>query len=154
MAFYAHRISCAGWNPVISILENSQEDIPGKIPAAVITGDLRAIDNKISWWKIEDVSEAQMVAAAIVQPDRINEIRNTKLILIECDVLERNFSMSQTRGDTDIVEMVDKHYDLECPDYETLGRLASVVAKRYASGADDAVKTVGKKQIKAILGIS
>ena len=87
----------------------------------------------------------------MVQLNKIDEIRNTKLILIDCDVLEREFALSQTPGETDFAEMIDKHYDLECPDYETLGKLACVIAKRYASEEDDAVVSVRKNQIKAVI---
>ncbi len=115
----------------IAISKWRQTDIEGgKSPSAdAITGCLRTSGNTLSLWAIESEKELEdaVVAIAATQTDKLETFDITA---IEQELIENSgLSVISSAGKTPYQDFVTKHRDICQLDYESLGKVASLIVE-------------------------
>ncbi len=105
----------------------------GEIAADAVTGDLRTIQNRLSFWRCvtSDPLEIELVALALAAGrDRLD------LIYLEVEeVRNRGLRMTATPGNTPISSLRSHHVDVDQLNLSRLGTVAHLIAMAHCARA-------------------
>ena len=140
--FLARRIDRAKWKPKEGISAD-------EIPADAVTINLKSSSNRISFWSIEADSEGDINDVVLVLAAGRDKIQKVELAWVERDELQTyGITIRQSKGRTDVADMVDRHYDLCQLDYTRLGKVAQLVS---SSLQDERYKRVSEARVEQLL---
>ncbi len=123
--FFARKISRAKWDAKRNADRGLAEE---EISADAVTGDLRTQDNVLSFWRcgagtsreIDDVALA--IAAGCERLDKLDIVW-----LAVKELQSDGQTMHDTKGQTPVKDLADRHVDICGLDYVRLGRVAQQV---------------------------
>ena len=126
MVFLAREFTRAKWTSKEGLSAN-------EIPADAVTANLRTASNALSFWSVginsEDGIEDEIKDVALVMAAGRKRLDKVELVWISYEgVQNQGVSIQQSEGKTNVVDMVDRHYDLHQLDYFRLGKIAQLVS--------------------------
>lgn len=129
MEYLVRKISEAKWKHLDF---DSKDDISAD---AITGGCLRTHLNRLSLWKCKndkaDIDEAVLAIVSSMQlPEKIN------IVLIENEFFEKNFIIEQTKGNTPIADLRDRHIDIAEMTMKKICLLAERIALKVRSNID------------------
>lgn len=101
-------------------------------PADPITSCLRTSNNTLSFWAVNSYEKDKITdgVLAIVTPG--HHLDTVDIIVLEKkEIDESNLEIEQTEGNTLIEGLKDNHYDLINLNYEDLGKITSIISKKF-----------------------
>ena len=130
--FLAREITRAKWDRKEGFSES-------EIPADAVTANLRSTSNALSFWSVESDSDEEVREGiediALVMAVGRNRVDKIELVWLSYEELrDQGILIQQSKGKTNVADMVDRHYDLCQLDYCRLGKIARLVASALADG--------------------
>ena len=138
--FLARKISRAKW-------EVERELSEGEIPADAIRVDLHTKDNKLSFWRCGSETEVEDAALAIAAT-RDNVDKLDIVWVDEGELKTDDQTLKDTKGETPVTELAERHVDVCQLDYVRLGKVAHRV---MAAIKKEQCIRLTKKQVTDIL---
>jgi len=140
MALLVRKIEMGKWQP--EALANGKP-----VSADAITGCMRTRGNTLSFWYVDEESEMDIAALAIV--GICSDINTLFLMPFDVEYFENNgFTIVESEGDTPVSSLRGLHRDLSCLNLECLNKLAK---QSVALICGDKVKKYSKLQLKELL---
>lgn len=128
MAFYIRKIAMGKWAKPIKCVDY--------IPADTITSDLRTSQNTLSLWRIENMSQIEDAFLALATTSKLTAIDKIDVAIIDEEELKAvglNEYVDNIDGDTALIEMVKKHWNLSNVDHRKLGSIANIINRASLS---------------------
>lgn len=148
MDYFVRKYTRAKWGDVDNL-----EDNLDSIPSDAYTSCLRTTDNKLSIWKIScDIKDKnklteeleKIVLAMVTSFDRISNVQF--VYFSECEIHE--LKKTESKGNTPITALADKHKDLEVLTIGDLKNLAKVYINSIKSKQ---TKNFSKPEVEKIV---
>ena len=142
MAYLVRKINVNRWPDGANISLDGFE-----VQADAITNDLRTDNNEISWWRVDDLSQIEMVGVSFVSTLKEKANGVFRFVAIPFDEVNEKLSIKNTpeHGITAIKAMKNEHYDIFGLNYKSLGVLADIVANSTADKSMRFIKTLKVK---------
>lgn len=115
MAYYVRKIM-RSTSP--NILDELPTDELSNISSDVATNEFRSSDSKLSVWYIDSLAELDKAILAIAMGGQ--KIEAFKLIVMESNIIDNNFTIECSPGKTAAFNLVDTHRDICGITYKTL----------------------------------
>ena len=140
--FLARKITRAKWSFNTGLAT-------GEIPADAVTADLRTSGNALSFWRCGTEADRQVEEAALAIAAAGNRVDKLDVVWVSDEDLKADGQrLRDTKGDTRIPELVERHVDIQNLDYVRLGR----VANRIVAAIDgNQYRRLTKKQVVNLL---
>jgi len=140
MSLLVRKIDAANW---------AEEELKkgADVPADAVTKCLRTAENKLSFWKIDSLSDIDDAVLAIVACHKHLEMFD--VVAIDPQLLSDGcVKCVVTEGQTPVPDLVKEHRELVTLAYGTLGVVAKSIAEAFKQGH---VYLRTKEQLKSIL---
>ena len=137
--FLARKISRAKWEAKRDLSE-------GEIPDDAITVDLRTKDNKLSFWRCSETEVEDVALAIAATRDNVDKL---DIVWVDEGELKTDGqTLENTKGDTPVTELAERHVDVCQLDSVRLGKVAHRVMAAIKKGQ---CTRLTKKQVTNIL---
>lgn len=149
MVYFVRKYSSAKWVDVDSL----EEDNIDLISSDAYTSCLRTNNNQLSIWKIScdikdhDKLNKELEETLLAMVTSFDTIRNAQFIYFSEDDISE-LKKTESKGDTPIEHLVNRHRDLEVPTIKDLKKLAKVYVN---SIKNNQTKRFNRKQILEIV---
>ncbi len=125
MSILARKTTISKWQKAVNFCQNNVE----KLPADVITSDLKTFNNTLSTWKINFNEKDEIliddVVIALLTGPKVEHIETIDLIFIDTDRYNQ-FEYKNTDGDTLVESLKKRHYDVCNLNLKTLGEFCII----------------------------
>ena len=127
MAYLARKISRAKWDRGDGMAASA-------IPADAVTADLRTAGNKLSMWRCNTESAADINDVILALAARFQRVGKCDVVWVDEDALLADGQVcEESPGETAVADLVDRHVDVVQLDYVRLGRVAGHIAQSIAA---------------------
>ncbi len=92
------------------------------VSSNAITNCLRTVRNQISVWEIE--SEDKLKEAVLALAAAGDHLETFDIVMLDKDYIESEMKCNNSKGDTPVKDLIEKHYDLSELTYYELGLIA------------------------------
>ncbi len=123
------------------------------ISADAITRDLTTSGDEISWWKIDNLEDAEDVGLSFVS--KLDEGTGIiYIVMIPFDDISSKLNIKNTpeHGETAVIGMEQNHYDIYNLNYKTLGVLGDLVARQTSNESHRYIASFKVKKLIEKLG--
>ena len=125
MSILARKTTISKWQKAVKFCQNNVE----KLPADVITSDLKTFNNTLSTWKINFNEKNEIiiddVVLALLTGPKVEHIETIDLIFIDTDRYNQ-FEYKNTDGNTLVENLKKRHYDVCNLNLKTLGEFCII----------------------------
>ena len=95
----------------------------GRIPADAVTADLRTRNNALSFWRCGSASDEELDDAVLALAAGSTRLLKIDLVWVsEADLQADGQELVDTKGQTPVQDLIEKHVDAQQLDYERLGK--------------------------------
>lgn len=121
----------------------------GRIPADAVPADLRTRNNALSFWRCGSASDEELDDAVLALAASSTRLDKIDLVWVsEADLQADGQELVDTKGQTPVQDLIEKHVDAQQLDYERLGKIAAKVALAI-NGCR--FRRVSKQRVKSLL---
>lgn len=104
----------------------------GEIPADAISVDLRTKSNALSFWRCASETSDNLAEVALILAAAGGSVGPMDLVWLPRKTLCAGLANKDTRGETPIESLADRHVDIFQLDYKRLGKIAEAISAAVA----------------------
>lgn len=121
----------------------------GAIAADAVTGDLRTVQNRLSFWRCVTSNPLEIERVALALAAGLERLDRLDLILLEEeDLRHRGLDIRSTPGNTPISSLRTHHVDVDQLNLSRLGSIAQLIAMAHRARA---LVTLSRLEVLAIV---